>query len=92
MITFADDPIAIISTNTALGISGIETEVCLIIDRAEIDFIPGSFYAFTNFENEVEVKWADSMDDFNSILGKVLICMMKANKDSPISSGFLEDE
>jgi hypothetical protein len=94
VMTDCIDPVAIIAKSSAMGVQSADgdVEMVVIIDRGDIDFIPGAFYAFQTYENEVAIMWADSFDDFNSILGKVVVCMMKADKNSKASSGFLEDE
>jgi hypothetical protein len=92
VITYSADPVAIISKSSVLGISGPDSECVLIIDRGDIDFYEGDFYAFQTFDNTVQVGWADSMDDFNAVIGRVVTCMMPTNEEDLGSSGFLEDE
>ena len=64
----------------------------MIVDRGDTDFYKGNFYAFRTNEDEVKIMWADNTDDFHSVLGKVVICMMQANKNTKASSGFLEED
>ena len=92
VVTESIDPVAIVCRSTSIGVKGDDVEGVIVIDRADTDFYSGAFYALRTFENKVEIASADSIDDFDSILGKVIICMMPANKGEIKSTGFLEDE
>ena len=86
------DPVAVIAKSPSLGFKGDEVEMVVIIDRADTDFVSGEFYAFQTFENQVEILWADRVDGFSAVLGKVVLCMAPADRNAPLPSGFLEDD
>jgi hypothetical protein len=94
-ITFADDPIAIITRNENIGIklNGDGAEVVLIVDRDDKKFNSDMFYAFRNPNNEVEIGSLDKLLPGYTIMGRVILTMVPMVKgDKKQATGFLEDE
>lgn len=92
VITGCGDPVAIIAKSASLGFKGEENEVVVIVDRAETDFVPGEFYALQTLDNQVDILWTDSIDEFSAVLGRVVLCMAPADRNAPPTSGFLEND
>lgn len=94
-MTACVDPVAVISTNVALGIKNLafDVEVVLVIDRGNTAFKAETFYALKSPTNEVVIRWSDQMLPGYEIIGKVVMCTvpwvegMRSKK-----SGFIEDD
>lgn len=94
-MTACVDPVAIISTNAALGITNliVDVEVVLVIDRGNKAFKAETFFAWKSPANEVIIRWSDKMLPGHEIIGKVVMCTvpwvegMRGKK-----SGFIEDD
>ncbi len=88
------DPVAVITTNTAIGVKVVEeVEVVVVIDRGDRKFKPDQFYAFRSPENQLLIQWRDSLDPGFEVLGKVVLCTVPWIEGmKKQSSGFLEDD
>ena len=65
VITFADDPVALVVHNSQLGIKMIApdgAECVAIVDRMDLKFNPDYFYAFRNPSNDVELGSIDRLE------------------------------
>ena len=95
IMTACIDPVAIISTNVALGITNVpvDVEVVVVIDRGNKVFKSNVFFAFKSPQNEIVIRWSDKMPPGHEVLGKVVICMSPwVEGMRQKSSGFLEDD
>ena len=94
VMTDSIDPVAVITTNTALGIRVVqEVEVVVVIDRGDRVHRSDLFYAFKTPDNRVAIQWSDQIEPGYEVLGKVVLCtvpwVIGMKKQA---SGFLEDE
>lgn len=94
VITNALDPIAVISTNAALGIKvAQDVEVVMVIDRGNRAFKPDTFFAIRTPDNKILIQWFDKASPNLEILGKVVLCTVPwVEGMKKVKSGFLEDD
>ena len=97
IMTLSVDPVAVISTNVALGITNmpVNVEVVLVIDRGNKKFKAGDFYAFKNIQSpsKIIIQWCDKIPQNYEILGKCIICTIPwVEGMKKKSSGFIEDD
>eukprot|EP00600_Ochromonadales_sp_CCMP1393_P016978 CAMPEP_0175024938 /NCGR_PEP_ID=MMETSP0005-20121125/16777_1 /TAXON_ID=420556 /ORGANISM="Ochromonas sp., Strain CCMP1393" /LENGTH=175 /DNA_ID=CAMNT_0016283611 /DNA_START=152 /DNA_END=679 /DNA_ORIENTATION=+ len=95
LITEAYEPVAIITTNTALGINCVEeVEMVAVVDRGDKDYESTDFYLFADDTGKMFIRWMDRAEfDSYEILGRVMVCMMPfTEKMKKPKSGFLEDD
>lgn len=73
----AFDPVALISTNTALNIPCVEeVEVVLLVDRGDKRFKSDQFFLFRDPHGEMIIRWMEKLDPNYEILGRIEVCMM----------------
>ena len=68
VLTFADDPVALVMHNSELGIKMIApdgAECVAIVDRMDLRFNPDYFYAFRNPSNALEMGSVDRLEQGN---------------------------
>lgn len=94
VVTYAVDPIALISTSSSLGLKLVEElEVVVVIDRGDREFNQERFYAFKSPENKVVVQWSDRMEPGFEILGRVILCTVPWTEGMrQPKSGFAESD
>ncbi|KAJ1423178.1 hypothetical protein B484DRAFT_451996 [Ochromonadaceae sp. CCMP2298] len=95
IVTEALDPVAVITTNTALGIKLIEeVEMLVVVDRGDKGFNSADFYLFKDANGNTFIRWLDRPDfDAYDIMGKVMVCMVPfTDAMKRPKSGFLEDD
>lgn len=96
VLTFADDPVAIITHNSHLGIKSVSSEgveIVAVVDRADLKFNPDLFYIWRSPDNVVEMGSMDRIEEGYSILGRIILTMVPYVKgDSKPSTGFLEED
>ena len=95
IMTASIDPVAVISTNIALGITNmlVDVEVVVVIDRGNKVFKSGDFFAFKSPNNEIIIRWSDKVPPGHEVLGKIVLCTIPwVQGMKKRSSGFLEDD
>ena len=96
VITFADDPIAIITHSSHLGIKVTNpegVEIVAIVDRDDRKFNPDCFYIFRTAEDKVEMGSTNRLEAGYEILGRIILTMVPFVKtDRKPATGFLEEE
>jgi hypothetical protein len=96
VLTFADDPVAIVTHNSHLGIKttaeeGIE--IVAIVDRMDTKFNPDMFFVFRTPENTVDMGSMDTLAPGYDILGRIILTMVPAMQgDKRASTGWLEED
>lgn len=94
VITGCEDPVVIITTNIALGLSyPEEVEMVACIDRGNRELVSDCFFAFRTPDNRVQIQWSDSLEPGYEILGKVVMCLVPflASMSKP-ATGFAEED
>lgn len=93
-ITDCIDPVAIISKNTALGITYAEEVECLVVvDRGDLRFFNDKFYLCKTSTNKLIIQWMERQDPSYEIVGRVVLCMVPHVQGAmPKKSGFLEED
>lgn len=96
VLTFADDPVAIVTHNSHLGIKVPNedgAEVVAIVDRMETKFNPDMFYVWSTPENQVDIGSMDSMQPGYTILGRIILTMVPYTPGGkPKVTGWAEEE
>jgi len=96
IITEAEDPVAVIALNTALGLKvdlPEELECVVIVDRGDLKFKPDAFYMFKTTRGTLEIGASDSIPEGYDIMGRVILTTIPwAPGMDRASSGFLEDD
>ena len=88
------DPVAMITTNTALGVVlSEEVEMLVVVDRGDRYFTTESFYVFRTPQDSLVVQWADKVEPGFEVLGRVALCTVPyVPSMGTTSTGFAESD
>ena len=96
VMTEAEDPVALIAPNTALGlkVSVPEALECVVIvDRGDLKFDPDAFYLFKTAQGILDIGTTDKIPEGYGIMGRVILTVIPWTPGmEKASSGFLEEE
>jgi hypothetical protein len=96
-----EDPVALISSNTAVNIvvgnedskEEIDVEVVLIVDRGDLLFKEEGFYLFETASGKLDIFSCDRFPEGHKVLGRVMLtCLPWDDRMVRKSTGWLEDE
>ena len=70
-----EDPVVMITTNTALGVQyPEEVEILVLVDRADRRHVDDSFFVFRTPDNRLLIEWNDELEPGYEIMGRVALC------------------
>mmetsp|Transcript_7784 Transcript_7784/g.9725 ORF Transcript_7784/g.9725 Transcript_7784/m.9725 type:complete len:215 (-) Transcript_7784:8-652(-) len=94
-VQMAEDPVVLVGPSSALGLSlrnNIETEVLILIDRADCHFVDNRFFLFARQDGSTVIQWSDSLEPGEVVLGRViLVTVPHVEGMERQNSGFMEE-
>lgn len=94
-LALCDDPVAVIATNTQLGISLEEEVECLVVvDRADRVWTNSqSFYLFETPSNQIVIMWSDEgVPTGHTILGRIAVVSVPLTEQMRGSNSMFAEE
>jgi Rubisco Assembly chaperone C-terminal domain len=94
VLTDSLDPVVMIATSTDLNLKfPEETELLVVVDRADIHHRSDDFYVFRTPENTLRIMWTDRVEPGYEVMGKVVVVTAPfVEAMAPKATGFAESD